>query len=143
MLPASDLLPGEFVMSWCGIRESIVRTVLGGVCFVACGRRLGWHCMAVVARCVVEGRMQWGCGGCVWSLRCVDVSSLAFRGWSSSAGGCSCGEGFMAFGFGGMCSISVGGRPVERFMFGFMGGELREILYSYCKYPESISDVYE
>ncbi|MEQ2249431.1 hypothetical protein ILYODFUR_029167 [Ilyodon furcidens] len=64
------------------------------------------------------------CGALVWSLRCMDVSSSAFRGWSSSVEVCPCGEGIHGVWVWGhvfdIC-VLVGGGPVGRFMLGFMG----------------------
>ncbi|MEQ2294587.1 hypothetical protein AMECASPLE_005430 [Ameca splendens] len=84
---AGDLLRGEFVPSWCGVRGSIVSTVLTGICSVVpVGRCWGGFaqgpCLAVVARYMVGGRMRRGCLelDCVWSLRYVGVNLSAFLG---------------------------------------------------------------
>ncbi|MED6243783.1 hypothetical protein ATANTOWER_026888 [Ataeniobius toweri] len=109
-----DCLLREFALSWCGVRGSVVSTVLGGVCSVALLGR-GWGgitqgpLLPIAARCVVEGDMRQGCleQGCVRSLHCVDVSSSAFWGGAHLWGCAPVERGFMAFGFMSMCSISV------------------------------------
>ncbi|MED6240567.1 hypothetical protein ATANTOWER_023387 [Ataeniobius toweri] len=102
---AGELLPGEFAP--CGVRDSVVGTVLSGVCPVAPARGPG---LAIAPHCVVGGRMRRGCleRGDVWSLRCVCVFLCRLFGDGAYLWGCApVGRGFMVFGFGGMCSIFV------------------------------------
>ncbi|MEQ2305025.1 hypothetical protein AMECASPLE_033276 [Ameca splendens] len=108
MLLAGDLLPGEFVPSWCGVGGSVVGVVLGGVCPVAPVGG-GWGSVArglylAVGALCGGGRMQRGCleQCCVWNLHYVDMTLSVFQGFSSPVGVCPCGvgRGFMAFGAG-------------------------------------------
>ncbi|MEQ2285018.1 hypothetical protein AMECASPLE_027531 [Ameca splendens] len=127
-----DLLPGEFVPSWCGVGGFFVSTVLGGVCSVTpvgggWGGIVWGSYLAITVCCVVGGRirreyLKWGR---MWNLRCVGVSLLAFRGWSSSVEVCPCQEGIYgvwvrAHVFD-IC-VLAGGGPVGRFMLEFLGG---------------------
>ncbi|MEQ2309370.1 hypothetical protein AMECASPLE_037992, partial [Ameca splendens] len=125
--PAWQILPDGFVPFRCGVVASIVTMVLGVVYSVM----LGWCCIGPLPCCCgalcggwqgVAGRLEQGW---VWSLCSVDVSSSAFRGWSSSAGLFPCGEGIHAIWAQGhvinVC-ILVGDGSVGKLMLGFVVG---------------------
>ncbi|MED6240873.1 hypothetical protein ATANTOWER_029973 [Ataeniobius toweri] len=80
---AQDLLPGEFVLSWCGVGGSVVGAVLCGVCFVAPVAR-GW---GDVAR--VPCRMRMGL-----SLQLPGASAMWLLGGSPGTLPCSSLGGF-------------------------------------------------